>query len=81
VVDDFGQARLADPGLLYVLANGSSVVSGTADAPCRWMAPELLKNSKAKPTLATDVYSVTMTFLVFLFHIQYVRTLLLIIFS
>ncbi|KAF8803339.1 hypothetical protein BYT27DRAFT_7110260 [Phlegmacium glaucopus] len=29
----------------------------------RWIAPELLKISSAKATLATDVYSVTMTFL------------------
>jgi len=33
------------------------------------MAPELLQNSSAKAAFATDVYSVTMTFLVFNFHI------------
>jgi hypothetical protein len=67
LVDDFGQARLADPGLLCVLANGLSTVDGTTKN--RWTAPELLKNPSAKATFATDVYSVTMTSLVFLFHI------------
>ena len=78
LIDDFGQARLADPGLLCVLANGLSIRSGTV--LYRWMAPELLRNPPVKATFASDVYSVTMTSLVFLFHIQLVNTLLLIIF-
>jgi len=59
LVDNFRQARLADPGLLCVLTNGPSIVSGRV--PYRWMAPELLKIPPAKATFATDVYSFTMT--------------------
>jgi hypothetical protein len=58
---------LADPGLLCVLANGLPTVDETMKH--RWTAPELLKNPSAKATFATDVYSFTMTSLVFLFHI------------
>jgi len=61
LVDDFGQARLADPGLLCVVANSFSTIDGRMRVPYRWMAPELLENPSAKATFATDVYSVTMT--------------------
>ncbi|KAF8810368.1 kinase-like protein [Phlegmacium glaucopus] len=60
LVDELGKARLADPGLLSILTNSPSISSGTM-VSYRWMAPELLKNSSAKATFATDVYSVTMT--------------------
>ncbi|KAF8810531.1 kinase-like protein [Phlegmacium glaucopus] len=60
LVDELGKARLADPGLYSVLANSPLLASG-AMVSYRWMAPELLKNSSAKATFATDVYSVTMT--------------------
>ena len=78
MIDDYGQALLADPGLLCVLSdlNDFSMLGGRVP----WMALELLESSSAKATFATDVYSVTMTSLVFLFHIQLVRTLSLIIF-
>ena len=66
-MDDFGQARLADPGLLCVLAKGRLLDNWTNKFPYRWMAPELLKKLPAKATFATDVYSVTMTSLVFFF--------------
>ncbi|KAF8810194.1 kinase-like protein, partial [Phlegmacium glaucopus] len=61
LVDELGKARLADPGLISVLANSPLMASGTMNVSYRWMAPELLKNSSAKATFATDVYSVTMT--------------------
>ncbi|KAF8803167.1 kinase-like protein [Phlegmacium glaucopus] len=61
LVDELGNARLADPGLHSVFANSPLIVSGTMNVLYRWMAPELLKNSSAKATSATDVYSVTMT--------------------
>ena len=77
MVDDFGQACLADPGLLCVLANGPSRVSETMRVPYRWMAPELFEDPLAKSTFATDVYSFTMTSLVFLFHIPLVLALLI----
>jgi len=61
-VDELGQARLADPGLLCVLADRSLIVSLSETTEVyRWMAPELLEDSLAKATFATDVYSVTMT--------------------
>ena len=41
------------------------------------MAPELLEDPLAKATFATDVYSFTMTSLVFLFHIPLVLALLI----
>ncbi|KAF8810515.1 kinase-like protein [Phlegmacium glaucopus] len=63
LVDELGTARLADPGLLSVLANSPLIASGTMNVSYRWMAPELLKISSAKATFATNVYSVTMTFL------------------
>jgi protein tyrosine kinase len=72
-MDKLGNARLADPGLHSVLANSPLIVSRTMNIPYRWTAPELLKNSSTKPTIATDVYSVTMTSLVICFHIQLVR--------
>ena len=87
MIDDFGQARLADPGLLCVLDNGPLTARGTMRIPNNWdiqirepycwMAPELLKNPLAKATFATDVYSFTMTSLVFLFHIPLVLALLI----
>ncbi|KAF8810901.1 kinase-like protein [Phlegmacium glaucopus] len=61
LVDELGNARLADPGLLPILANSPLISSGTMNVSYRWMAPELLKNSSAQATFATDVYSVTMT--------------------
>ncbi|KAF8810899.1 kinase-like protein [Phlegmacium glaucopus] len=61
LVDELGNARLADPGLHSVLINSPLIASGTLNVSYRWMAPELLKNSSAKATFATDVYSVTMT--------------------
>ncbi|KAF8810410.1 kinase-like protein, partial [Phlegmacium glaucopus] len=61
LVDELGKARLADPGLHSVLADSPLIVSRTMNVPYRWMAPELLKNSSAKATFVTDVYSVTMT--------------------
>ena len=71
LVDDFGQTRLADPGLFCVLTNILSRVEleGTMKVPFHWMTPELLLKSSAnlKATSATDVYSVMMTSLVFLF--------------
>ena len=67
MVDELGNARLGDPGLLGVLAKSPLIVSGTMTVPYRWMAPELMKNSSAKPNYSTDVYSVTMTSLVFIF--------------
>ncbi|KAF8810182.1 kinase-like protein, partial [Phlegmacium glaucopus] len=63
LVDELGNARLADPGLHSVLANSPLIVSGTVNVLYRWMAPEFLKYSSPKATFATDVYSVTMTFL------------------
>ncbi|KAF8810525.1 kinase-like protein [Phlegmacium glaucopus] len=60
LVDELGKARLADPGLFSILANSPLLATGTM-VSYRWMAPELLKNSSAKATFATDVYSVTMT--------------------
>ena len=68
LIDGFGQARLADP---CVLANGPSKLRGTIP----WMAPELLENPTVKATFATDVDSVGITFVVFLFHLQLVSTL------
>ena len=73
LIDGFGQVHLADP---CVLANGPSKLRGRIP----WMTPELLENPIVKSTFATDVYSVTMTSLVFLFHIELVSTLFLIIF-
>jgi len=62
LIDEFGNPCLADPGLYSILANSPLIlVSGTTNVPYRWMAPELLKNSSTKPSIATDVYSVTMT--------------------
>ncbi|KAF8804241.1 kinase-like protein [Phlegmacium glaucopus] len=60
LVDELGNARLADPGLYSVLDNSPLLASGTM-VSYRWMAPELLKLSSAKADFATDVYSVTMT--------------------
>ena len=42
------------------------------------MSPQLLENPTVKATFTTDVYSVTMSSVVFLFHIQLVSTLFLI---
>jgi len=67
VVDELGNARLGDPGLLGVLAKSPLIVSGTMTVPYRWMAPELMENPSAKPNSSTDVYSVTMTSLVFIY--------------
>ncbi|KAF8810197.1 kinase-like protein, partial [Phlegmacium glaucopus] len=62
LVDDLGNARLADPGLLSVLASNPLMLSGTMNVRYyRWMAPELLGDLSPKTTFATDVYSVTMT--------------------
>jgi serine/threonine protein kinase len=66
LVDELGKARLADPGLFSVLINSPLLATGTMTS-YRWMAPELLKDSSAKATFATDVYSVTMTSLVVIF--------------
>ena len=84
MVDDFGQARLADPGLLCVLTNGLSrlKLEGKMRVPYRWMAPELLlgilkSSANLKATFATDIYSVSIISLV-LFFFQLVITLLLI---
>jgi len=61
LIDELGNARLTDPGLHSVLADSPLRVFGTNNVPYRWMAPELLGNQSTKPTIATDVYSVTMT--------------------
>jgi serine/threonine protein kinase len=61
LVDELGNARLADPGLLSILSNSPLIVTGMMNAPYRWMAPELLKNSSTKANFKTDVYSFTMT--------------------
>ena len=77
LVDDFGQTRLADPSLFCVLTNILSRVEleGTMKVPFRWMGPELLlgmlkSSANLKATFANDVYSVTMTSLVFLFLVN-----------
>ncbi|KAF8802856.1 kinase-like protein [Phlegmacium glaucopus] len=62
LVDELGNARLADPGLLSVLTSSPLILSGTMNVSYyRWMAPELLEDSSPKTTFATDVYSVMMT--------------------
>ena len=81
LVDELGNARLADPGLLSVLSNSPLIVTGMMNAPYRWMAPELLKNSSTKANFKTDVYSFTMTSLVITPDVSLVRVRLLIIFE
>ncbi|KAG8943695.1 hypothetical protein FRC03_002352 [Tulasnella sp. 419] len=62
LVDDEGHARITDFGLSRIVEEGhtgwttSTGISGTH----RWMAPELLLTERSKPTIAADVYSITL---------------------
>ncbi|KIJ35842.1 hypothetical protein M422DRAFT_261793 [Sphaerobolus stellatus SS14] len=60
LVDELGDPRLADPGLLSVFEKGP-LADGGSNAEYRWMAPELLSDQRAETTFATDVYAFTMT--------------------
>jgi hypothetical protein len=64
LVDELGNARLADPGLLNVLEKSPLMIGEGIGAAYRWMAPELLNEPPAKTSFETDVYAFTMTSLV-----------------
>lgn len=62
LIDERGNARLADLGLLKILEQSPLMTSGEGlGAAYRWMAPELLKEPPAKISSATDIFAFTMT--------------------
>ena len=75
LVDELGNPRLADTGLLSILSRSPLSANPPLqfNVPYRWMAPELLERSLKKANFATDVYSLTMTSLVISFHYQPVK--------
>ncbi|KIJ37862.1 hypothetical protein M422DRAFT_177350, partial [Sphaerobolus stellatus SS14] len=61
LVDELGNACLADPGLLNVFLNGPLTNTIKTHETDRWKAPELLGKSPTGTTFASDVYAFTMT--------------------
>ncbi|KAF9022572.1 kinase-like domain-containing protein, partial [Rhodocollybia butyracea] len=59
LIDERGNPRLADTGLLKILDASPLMQDGGSTSTYRWMAPELFNNSKR--TSASDVYAFTVT--------------------